>query len=133
VSRVNVGNLYINRNQIGAVVGSQPFGGHGLSGTGPKAGGPRYLPRFARTKALGSRRPLTPLGWICQSSRKPLPRKQPKQSHVPERFTRPHRRIEPLPLAAQVTRAVHGPRRRNPCTKRPRHGMLRHCRRGYDV
>ena len=42
-----VGNLYVNRNQIGAVVGSQPFGGEGLSGTGPKAGGPHYLPRFA--------------------------------------------------------------------------------------
>ena len=46
-SRARVGNLYINRNQIGAVVGSQPFGGEGLSGTGPKAGGPHYLPRFA--------------------------------------------------------------------------------------
>jgi RHH-type proline utilization regulon transcriptional repressor/proline dehydrogenase/delta 1-pyrroline-5-carboxylate dehydrogenase len=45
-SRLRVGNLYINRNQIGAVVGSQPFGGEGLSGTGPKAGGPHYLPRF---------------------------------------------------------------------------------------
>ena len=41
------GNLYINRNMIGAVVGVQPFGGRGLSGTGPKAGGPRYLARFA--------------------------------------------------------------------------------------
>ncbi len=46
-SRARVGNLYINRNQIGAVVGSQPFGGEGLSGTGPKAGGPHYLARFA--------------------------------------------------------------------------------------
>ncbi|TNC72965.1 bifunctional proline dehydrogenase/L-glutamate gamma-semialdehyde dehydrogenase PutA [Rubellimicrobium roseum] len=46
VERVHAGNLYINRNQIGAVVGSQPFGGEGLSGTGPKAGGPSYLPRF---------------------------------------------------------------------------------------
>ncbi|WP_224701822.1 bifunctional proline dehydrogenase/L-glutamate gamma-semialdehyde dehydrogenase PutA [Devosia aquimaris] len=43
---VHAGNIYINRNQIGAVVGSQPFGGEGLSGTGPKAGGPAYLPRF---------------------------------------------------------------------------------------
>lgn len=43
---VNVGNIYVNRNQIGAIVGSQPFGGHGLSGTGPKAGGPLYLPQF---------------------------------------------------------------------------------------
>jgi RHH-type proline utilization regulon transcriptional repressor/proline dehydrogenase/delta 1-pyrroline-5-carboxylate dehydrogenase len=41
------GNIYINRNMIGAVVGVQPFGGCGLSGTGPKAGGPHYLPRFA--------------------------------------------------------------------------------------
>ena len=41
------GNIYINRNMIGAVVGVQPFGGRGLSGTGPKAGGPHYLPRFA--------------------------------------------------------------------------------------
>ena len=46
VDRVRAGNLYINRNQIGAVVGSQPFGGEGLSGTGPKAGGPHYVPRF---------------------------------------------------------------------------------------
>lgn len=42
-----VGNLYVNRNQIGAMVGVQPFGGEGLSGTGPKAGGPNYLARFA--------------------------------------------------------------------------------------
>ncbi|MEL6957627.1 MAG: bifunctional proline dehydrogenase/L-glutamate gamma-semialdehyde dehydrogenase PutA [Pseudomonadota bacterium] len=47
VDRVDAGNIYVNRNQIGAVVGSQPFGGEGLSGTGPKAGGPHYLPRFA--------------------------------------------------------------------------------------
>jgi RHH-type proline utilization regulon transcriptional repressor/proline dehydrogenase/delta 1-pyrroline-5-carboxylate dehydrogenase len=46
-ARVHVGNMYVNRNQIGAVVGVQPFGGEGLSGTGPKAGGPHYLPRFA--------------------------------------------------------------------------------------
>ncbi|WDQ97908.1 bifunctional proline dehydrogenase/L-glutamate gamma-semialdehyde dehydrogenase PutA [Devosia sp. J2-20] len=47
VSRaVRAGNIYINRNQIGAVVGSQPFGGEGLSGTGPKAGGPHYVQRF---------------------------------------------------------------------------------------
>lgn len=46
-SRVRVGNCYINRNQVGAVVGVQPFGGRGLSGTGPKAGGPNYLQRFA--------------------------------------------------------------------------------------
>jgi RHH-type proline utilization regulon transcriptional repressor/proline dehydrogenase/delta 1-pyrroline-5-carboxylate dehydrogenase len=46
-ARARVGNVYVNRNQIGAVVGVQPFGGEGLSGTGPKAGGPHYLFRFA--------------------------------------------------------------------------------------
>jgi RHH-type proline utilization regulon transcriptional repressor/proline dehydrogenase/delta 1-pyrroline-5-carboxylate dehydrogenase len=45
--RVRVGNIYVNRNQIGAVVEAQPFGGERLSGTGPKAGGPHYLARFA--------------------------------------------------------------------------------------
>jgi RHH-type transcriptional regulator, proline utilization regulon repressor / proline dehydrogenase / delta 1-pyrroline-5-carboxylate dehydrogenase len=48
VDAVHAGNLYVNRNQIGAIVGSQPFGGEGLSGTGPKAGGPHYLRRFRR-------------------------------------------------------------------------------------
>ena len=46
-AKARVGNFYVNRNQIGAVVESQPFGGEGLSGTGPKAGGPHYLARFA--------------------------------------------------------------------------------------
>ncbi|WP_298375420.1 bifunctional proline dehydrogenase/L-glutamate gamma-semialdehyde dehydrogenase PutA [Azospirillum sp.] len=50
--RMPVGNIYINRNMIGAVVGVQPFGGEGLSGTGPKAGGPRYLARFAAERTL---------------------------------------------------------------------------------
>ena len=45
---IEAGNVYVNRNQIGAIVGSQPFGGEGLSGTGPKAGGPHYLERFRR-------------------------------------------------------------------------------------
>jgi RHH-type proline utilization regulon transcriptional repressor/proline dehydrogenase/delta 1-pyrroline-5-carboxylate dehydrogenase len=47
VERLSTGNIYVNRNIIGAVVGTQPFGGSGLSGTGPKAGGPGYLRRFA--------------------------------------------------------------------------------------
>jgi RHH-type proline utilization regulon transcriptional repressor/proline dehydrogenase/delta 1-pyrroline-5-carboxylate dehydrogenase len=49
-SRIKVGNTYVNRNQIGAIVGSQPFGGEGLSGTGPKAGGPQYVRRFLRAE-----------------------------------------------------------------------------------
>jgi RHH-type proline utilization regulon transcriptional repressor/proline dehydrogenase/delta 1-pyrroline-5-carboxylate dehydrogenase len=51
-SRVHAGNVYVNRNMIGAVVGVQPFGGRGLSGTGPKAGGPFYLHRFATEQTL---------------------------------------------------------------------------------
>ena len=64
-----VGNLYVNRNQVGAVVGVQPFGGCGLSGTGPKAGGPSYLLRFANerttstnTTAVGGNASLLSLG-----------------------------------------------------------------------
>ncbi|WP_415393043.1 bifunctional proline dehydrogenase/L-glutamate gamma-semialdehyde dehydrogenase PutA [Paracoccus sp. SJTW-4] len=60
---IRVGNIYVNRNQIGAVVGSQPFGGEGLSGTGPKAGGPRYVPRF-----LAPATPSVPAGrWQGQA------------------------------------------------------------------
>ena len=52
--RMRVGNIYVNRNQIGAVVGAQPFGGEGLSGTGPKAGGPHYLHRFATERVVST-------------------------------------------------------------------------------
>ncbi|AMK78047.1 MULTISPECIES: bifunctional proline dehydrogenase/L-glutamate gamma-semialdehyde dehydrogenase PutA [Methylomonas] len=62
-----VGNIYINRNMIGAVVGVQPFGGMGLSGTGPKAGGPNYLQRFANEQTLSTN--LTAIGgnpWLLR-------------------------------------------------------------------
>lgn len=52
IRHTRCGNTYVNRNMIGAVVGSQPFGGEGLSGTGPKAGGPHYLPRFATERVV---------------------------------------------------------------------------------
>ncbi|XOV80271.1 MAG: bifunctional proline dehydrogenase/L-glutamate gamma-semialdehyde dehydrogenase PutA [Aestuariibacter sp.] len=52
--RINAGNIYVNRNMIGAIVGVQPFGGRGLSGTGPKAGGPNYLSRLVREKLTPS-------------------------------------------------------------------------------
>ncbi len=52
--KIKAGNIYINRSTIGAVVGSQPFGGRGLSGTGPKAGGPHYLQRFATEKVIST-------------------------------------------------------------------------------
>ena len=51
-SRLATGNIYVNRNMIGAVVGVQPFGGCGLSGTGPKAGGPHYLLRFGTEQTV---------------------------------------------------------------------------------
>ena len=70
-ARLSVGNVYVNRNMIGAVVGVQPFGGSGLSGTGPKAGGPGYLPRFAleqviatNTAASGGNAALLSLGEV---------------------------------------------------------------------
>ena len=53
-ARIRAGNIYVNRNQIGAVVGSQPFGGEGLSGTGPKAGGPDYVARFVKGEVQDS-------------------------------------------------------------------------------
>jgi RHH-type proline utilization regulon transcriptional repressor/proline dehydrogenase/delta 1-pyrroline-5-carboxylate dehydrogenase len=67
--RARAGNIYVNRNMIGAVVGVQPFGGSGLSGTGPKAGGPHYLHRFTteqtvtvNTAAVGGNASLLALG-----------------------------------------------------------------------
>ena len=57
--RIAVGNVYVNRNQIGAIVGSQPFGGEGLSGTGPKAGGPSYVARFLAEQAIDTATELT--------------------------------------------------------------------------
>jgi RHH-type proline utilization regulon transcriptional repressor/proline dehydrogenase/delta 1-pyrroline-5-carboxylate dehydrogenase len=57
LDQVRAGNAYVNRNQIGAVVGVQPFGGEGLSGTGPKAGGPHYLQRFASEVVDGAAAP----------------------------------------------------------------------------
>ncbi|WP_372573220.1 bifunctional proline dehydrogenase/L-glutamate gamma-semialdehyde dehydrogenase PutA [Ruegeria jejuensis] len=65
---VHAGNIYVNRNQIGAIVGSQPFGGEGLSGTGPKAGGPHYVARF-----LAPDRKITTETWDRPMSTPPAP------------------------------------------------------------
>ena len=54
VERLAIGNVYVNRNMIGAVVGTQPFGGSGLSGSGPKAGGPDYLRRFSLEQVVAT-------------------------------------------------------------------------------
>ena len=60
IGRVEAGNLYVNRNIVGAVVGVQPFGGHGLSGTGPKAGGPLILRRLLARVPAGTSLPAGP-------------------------------------------------------------------------
>ena len=71
-ARTRIGNMYVNRNQIGAVVGVQPFGGEGLSGTGPKAGGPHYLRRLTRPLAAahtpGATAPKAEHGKAVQSA-----------------------------------------------------------------
>lgn len=59
MATAKVGNLYVNRNQIGAVVGVQPFGGEGLSGTGPKAGGPQYLHQMSRSEEVSLARDIS--------------------------------------------------------------------------
>ncbi|WP_299042948.1 bifunctional proline dehydrogenase/L-glutamate gamma-semialdehyde dehydrogenase PutA [uncultured Tateyamaria sp.] len=69
--RIGAGNIYVNRNQIGAIVGSQPFGGHGLSGTGPKAGGPDYLLRFRAPQPVAEQD-----AWTKQAAVPPLPSRQ---------------------------------------------------------
>ena len=75
VDGVHAGNIYVNRNQIGAVVGSQPFGGEGLSGTGPKAGGPHYLRRFRKATGVASdRQPVVTMANVsAQAIRDNLP------------------------------------------------------------
>ena len=70
--RAQVGNLYVNRNMVGAVVGVQPFGGEGLSGTGPKAGGPLYLLRLlAAQPAEAARRAVAALGDAAEENENP--------------------------------------------------------------
>ncbi|OED42643.1 bifunctional proline dehydrogenase/L-glutamate gamma-semialdehyde dehydrogenase [Endozoicomonas sp. (ex Bugula neritina AB1)] len=78
VERIKAGNIYVNRNQIGAIVGSQPFGGEGLSGTGPKAGGPHYVRRFmaSRDNASVTQGKPTVMAAELQSSINPLDNSQ---------------------------------------------------------
>ena len=129
VNVAKVGNLYVNRNIVGAVVGVQPFGGEGLSGTGPKAGGPLYMYRL-----LG---PVPRRRWPTSCTRSPVPcmprRKPPRgparlgeqagsgprrpvrslRRALPERpypaADRPHRRAQQLQPAAPGTGALSCP------------------------
>ena len=77
-ARAHIGNCYVNRNMIGAVVGVQPFGGEGLSGTGPKAGGPHYLDRFCAEQTDdqhdGRRRQRAAARIACRVVELPSPR-----------------------------------------------------------
>jgi RHH-type proline utilization regulon transcriptional repressor/proline dehydrogenase/delta 1-pyrroline-5-carboxylate dehydrogenase len=80
---IQVGNTYINRNQIGAVVGSQPFGGEGCSGTGPKAGGPHYLPIFAQPSAAAVARTPNALAYLpCEHIHQALAALAPAAAQV---------------------------------------------------
>ncbi len=87
---VNAGNVYVNRNQIGAIVGSQPFGGRGLSGTGPKAGGPYYVARMREFGRFDDGEPIGidvargDLGSLIEM----LATKQSAWSRQPDRFNR---------------------------------------------
>lgn len=85
VDGIRVGNTYVNRNQIGAVVGSQPFGGEGLSGTGPKAGGPHYLTRFTRaqTPAATPDEATTPAAEVAKALATPWPAARPITEDMP--------------------------------------------------
>jgi len=91
VEAIRAGNTYVNRNQIGAVVGSQPFGGEGLSGTGPKAGGPHYLPRFRAAAAAdipagewsGAADPVTLKARLAAAAAQPAPKTPPRDMPGP--------------------------------------------------
>ena len=89
VDRIHCGNIYVNRDQIGAVVGSQPFGGEGLSGTGPKAGGPHYLRRFLAVDAPRSQKAESDGPRLTtEAVQTALDGLQP-EVHVPEPLTMP--------------------------------------------
>jgi RHH-type proline utilization regulon transcriptional repressor/proline dehydrogenase/delta 1-pyrroline-5-carboxylate dehydrogenase len=98
--RIHAGNVYVNRNQIGAIVGSQPFGGEGLSGTGPKAGGPHYLPRFVKHEA-----PLEGAAWetgqdiaaLERSLKQAAPKDPPRRTETLPGPTGESNRLSTLP------------------------------------
>ena len=107
----HVGNLYVNRNQIGAVVGIHPFGGEGLSGTGPKAGGPHYLFGLTKTDGIsrGRERFLTPrsthIDPIDDSARQVLRRAKTAASEWQSSFSVDDRRKLVLELFAEEMNA----------------------------
>ncbi len=98
---IRAGNIYVNRNQIGAVVGSQPFGGEGLSGTGPKAGGPDYLARFTAPET----------GGIAGHGKRARPHPRPSR---PDRRNQP-----PVDHSARAPRSASAPALRPPRHRPP--------------
>ncbi len=120
VERLQVGNTYVNRNQIGAVVGSQPFGGEGLSGTGPKAGGPHYLPRFTAAPAPAAQADdrTHHADSAAQAALDRRRRASPPARHAGP--ARPDRRIEPPDLGPARAAALPWPRSPRPRWRRPR-------------
>ena len=74
IEQAHVGNLYINRNIVGAVVGVQPFGGEGLSGTGPKAGGPLYMHKLMQPNSLAFAKPFGTLSQVAEPNNDQSPR-----------------------------------------------------------
>ncbi len=105
---LNVGNIYVNRNQIGAIVGSQPFGGEGLSGTGPKAGGPNYVRRFAGLAPPPAIAPVQqePLALAkVQAALDAMP-PVPRESVGSPVLARPDRRIQPALALSAWRRAL---------------------------
>ncbi|MDZ4069840.1 MAG: bifunctional proline dehydrogenase/L-glutamate gamma-semialdehyde dehydrogenase PutA [Tabrizicola sp.] len=109
VDRLQVGNAYVNRNQIGAVVGSQPFGGEGLSGTGPKAGGPEYLHRFTRAAAPTTEADGTAVTEAEAASARAAP--QPKLAHRSVNLPGPTGESNRLTLTARAPLLCLGPGR----------------------
>jgi len=115
VGRARIGNIYVNRNQIGAVVGSQPFGGEGLSGTGPKAGGPFYLHRFlaARGAVQPPQAAVSPAGPALSGDRMEtalhqLGQVQPGWAATPDRLARLNAWLAGLPsdMAREAIQAL---------------------------
>ena len=138
VDRVRAGNIYVNRNQIGAVVGSQPFGGEGLSGTGPKAGGPHYVSRLTAGAAPAGGRPSGAVineALLRRRHRRRRPRaggtdasrrRRPLRTAGPPR---PDGRIQPALVRAPWRGALPRPRRRH-ATRASRGSPRRGKRRG---
>ena len=101
-TRLAVGNLYVNRNLVGAVVGVQPFGGEGLSGTGPKAGGPLYLLRLlARQPADAARRAVQALGEVEDATQNG-PQRLPDEREQLQKLLQTQMRSQGHPALADV-------------------------------